>query len=307
MWEGEGPWHIFHFIGHGGFDARRDEGVLALADERGQANLLSASQLARLLTSHRSLRLVLLNACQGGKGSSRDLFSSTAATLARRGIPAVLAMQEEITDGAAIQLTRTFYRALARGQPVDAALSAARTAISLSTAQTLEWGTPILYLRFPDGLLFDMTARPIPRPKQDTPTSEPTPVVPTPATTRAAEQETPPPNPVEAKSNPSPASSPASTQAAAPVVTPPLPTPLPQAPREPTAVPARTASVSGTAAMPKRNYPLVLGIDLGTNFSSTAYVNDEGKLVIVADTLGQTRMPTMIYFGEGSLSIGHLY
>src|SRR5579859_569832 len=108
MWGG--PWHIFHFIGHGGFDSRSEEGVLALADEMGKTCLLSATQVGRLLANHSALRLVLLNACEGGRSSNRDLFSSAAATLARRGIPAVLAMQYEITDRAAIQLTRTFYR-----------------------------------------------------------------------------------------------------------------------------------------------------------------------------------------------------
>ncbi len=181
MWDG--PWHVFHFIGHGGFDSLRKEGVLALANERGNTYLLSATNLARLLADHTSLRLVLLNACEGGKSNERDLFSSTAATLARAGIPAVLAMQEEITDHAAIQLTRTFYRALAHGLPVDAALAEARTAIRLSAAQTLEWGTPILYLRSPDGLLFDLTSTPPLRP-----TPEPSPG-PRPASTPAKTKE----------------------------------------------------------------------------------------------------------------------
>jgi hypothetical protein len=38
-----GPWHIFHFIGHGGFDRQADQGVLALANEEGQPHLLTAS------------------------------------------------------------------------------------------------------------------------------------------------------------------------------------------------------------------------------------------------------------------------
>jgi WD40 repeat protein len=171
MWGG--PWHVFHFIGHGGFDPRREEGVLALADERGRTTLLPATHLARLLANHNSLRLVILNACEGGKSNDRDLFSSTAATLARRGIPAVLAMQEEITDHAAIQLTRTFYRALAHGMPVDAAVAEARTAISLSASQTLEWGTPVLYLRAPDSQLFDLTEQPIPSAKQGIAAAQP--------------------------------------------------------------------------------------------------------------------------------------
>ena len=154
-----GPWHIFHFIGHGGFDANTDEGLIALEDEEGKAHLLSATELGMLLTDHPSLRLVVLNSCEGARGSKRDIFSSTAATLVQRGIPAVLAMQYEITDRAAIELSRTFYDALADGWPVDAAVSEARKAISIRIAHTLEWGTPVLYMRSPDGVLFDLAQK----------------------------------------------------------------------------------------------------------------------------------------------------
>jgi hypothetical protein len=34
MWSG--PWHIFHFIGHGGFNEQAEEGTLALASEEGR-------------------------------------------------------------------------------------------------------------------------------------------------------------------------------------------------------------------------------------------------------------------------------
>ncbi|MGD9148358.1 MAG: CHAT domain-containing protein, partial [Anaerolineae bacterium] len=77
MWGG--PWHVFHFIGHGGFDARTDEGFIALADRAGRSNPLSATRLGRLLADHTALRLVLLNACEGAKGSQRDIYSSTAS------------------------------------------------------------------------------------------------------------------------------------------------------------------------------------------------------------------------------------
>lgn len=147
-------WHVFHFIGHGGFDSRIEEGVLALADEQGKTRLLSATDLGRMLAQRTSLRLVVLNACQGAAANKTDLFSSTAATLSRRGLPAVLAMQYEITDQAAIEFTRGFYDALSAGLPVDASLTQARTSISLGLNRTLEWVTPVLYMRAPDGMLF---------------------------------------------------------------------------------------------------------------------------------------------------------
>jgi CHAT domain-containing protein len=151
-----GPWHVFHFIGHGGFDRRADEGFIALTDTQGATHRLSATQLGRLLADHRSLRLVLLDVCEGARVSEQHNFAGTAAILVRRGIPAVLAMQYEITDQAARELASTFYESLANGMPVDAAVTEARKAISLALFNTVEWGVPVLYMRSPDGLLFSI-------------------------------------------------------------------------------------------------------------------------------------------------------
>lgn len=149
-------WHIFHFIGHGGFDERQGEGYLALADHRGRAHLLFADELARLLDIQRaSLRLVLLNACEGAVSNQLDLFSSTAATLMQKGIPSVLAMQNTITDQAAMQLAQTFYQSLADGLPVDVSMTEARNAMSLAVSKA-EWGVPSLYMRSPNGVLFEL-------------------------------------------------------------------------------------------------------------------------------------------------------
>jgi formylglycine-generating enzyme required for sulfatase activity len=150
----DGPWHVFHFIGHGRFDPISDEGQLAFADETGRLQVLSAAQIARLLANHFSLRLVFLNACEGASGSPQDPFSSLAAALVRRGLPAVLAMQYEITDSAAMKLAQVFYESLADGLPVDAAVSEARVAVSMAITNSLEWGTPVLFMRSPDGVLF---------------------------------------------------------------------------------------------------------------------------------------------------------
>jgi tetratricopeptide (TPR) repeat protein len=151
-----GPWHVFHFVGHGGFDAATEEGALALSNDAGQMHLLRATGLAELLDDHYPLRLVFLNSCEGARGSESDAFSSTAATLVRRGVPAVVAMQYEITDRAAIEFSRDFYEALADSLPVDAAVTEARAAVSMDSI--LEWGTPVLYMHSPDGRIFDVLA-----------------------------------------------------------------------------------------------------------------------------------------------------
>lgn len=150
----KGPWHVFHFIGHGGFDPASDEGLILLEDTDGSSCPLMATQLGRLLTRHPSMRLVVLNSCEGARGGSRDIFSSTASILVRRGIPAVLAMQYEISDKAAIQFSTMFYKSIAAGSPVDASVTEARTSISIKYGRSLEWATPVLYMRAPDGVLY---------------------------------------------------------------------------------------------------------------------------------------------------------
>jgi CHAT domain-containing protein/Big-like domain-containing protein len=158
---GSGPWHVFHFIGHGGL--RPDgEGYLALsAEQRGGRYDLAATSLSDLLANHRTLRLTVLNACEGAKGSG-DLFSSTAATLVRRGLPAVVSMQREISDQAAIEFAREFYRTLALGYPVDGAVAEARVAMSLALPGSVEWATPMLHMRSADGVLFNVQPPPPP-------------------------------------------------------------------------------------------------------------------------------------------------
>ena len=152
-------WHIFHFIGHGGFDHDTGEGFIALGEDGGTYRL-AASKLAQLLGPHHSLRLVLLNSCESAQVDNRELFSSTATALMRRGVPAVMAMQYEISDRAAIEFARAFYEAVADGLPVDLAVRDARMAVSLARPNSLEWGTPVLYLRPRSGQIFVPAAAP---------------------------------------------------------------------------------------------------------------------------------------------------
>lgn len=153
LWQG--PWHVFHFIGHGGFSPTRG-GVIYLSNEKGFARQLSATDVGRLLGDHDPLRLAVLNSCETAQGDETDIFSSTAATLVRRGTPAVVAMQFQITDVAAIQFGRVFYAAIAYGMPVDAAVAEARKSVALHVENSYEWGTPVLFMRSPDGVLFTM-------------------------------------------------------------------------------------------------------------------------------------------------------
>ena len=150
-----GQYHIFHFIGHGGFNKQNQDGMLILEDQQGKGSPVSGQILGALLHDHYPMRLVVLNACEGARSSSTDPFAGLAQSLIQQGVPAVIAMQFEITDEAAISFAREFYSALADAYPVDAAITEARKTI-FTQGNGLEWGTPVLYMRAPDGRIFDI-------------------------------------------------------------------------------------------------------------------------------------------------------
>lgn|SRR5262245_31735686 len=156
----KGSWHVFHFIGHGGVwrpqpgEARGPEGFIVLSDGQGGAREVPASTLKIRLSSRTgSLRLVVLNCCEGGRGTAEDGRASPAATLVQHGIAAVVAMQFPISDTAAIQLAGGFYDKLAEGWPLEAALTFARQMIQVKSPT--EWGIPALFTRAKTGQLFD--------------------------------------------------------------------------------------------------------------------------------------------------------
>ena len=157
----EHEWHVLHFIGHGTYDAETDEGILAFVGRDGRADYVSASSFADLLgQAEPSPRLVLLNSCRSGVGGTEDLFSGTAAALVQSGIHAVAAMQFSVSDIAAIEFARGFYAALAHGRGIDEAVRSGRIGMLGVTRGTLEWVTPVLYLRGEDTQLFDVAAAP---------------------------------------------------------------------------------------------------------------------------------------------------
>lgn len=165
------PYHILHFIGHGEFSKTAGQGALVLVGDDGKGQKESEEKIATLLNDARSLRFVVLNACEGARTSASNPFAGVAPRLVAQGIPAVLAMQFPISDPAALDFTTGLYSTLADGYPVDAAVNEARLAM-YSDGSIAEWGTPVLFMRAADGILFateeemgqpDKTEPPAPR------------------------------------------------------------------------------------------------------------------------------------------------
>ncbi|MFI2565292.1 CHAT domain-containing protein [Paenarthrobacter sp. NPDC018779] len=164
-----GPWHVVHFVGHGDYDSRTDEGRIALVGPDGRAAMVRAVRLMALLSvASPRPRLVVLNSCSSGEMGQADLFSGTASALVRSGIGAVAAMQFAISDAAAIAFAHGFYAAIANGRTVDEAARVGRISVMASPDGTLEWVTPALYVRGGSTQLFTLKGPPRAAVKQET-------------------------------------------------------------------------------------------------------------------------------------------
>jgi hypothetical protein len=154
------PWDVFHFIGHGGYDPDRGMGFIVVQEEGGSkgTQLYSDSLKDFLIQPRRTPKLVVLNSCSGAQGQPGDLFSSMAADLIEGGIPAIIAMQFEISDQMAIAFSEAFYTYLGDGESIQTAL--AHTRAELRARNFGEWISPVLYMRSPDGAIFRDVAEP---------------------------------------------------------------------------------------------------------------------------------------------------
>lgn len=184
-------YHVFHFIGHGTIDEETKLGALVFETEGGTGQLVDSRQLSTMLYDEKSLRLVVLNACQGGQTWANNPFGGVAQGLVQQGVPAVVAMQFPVTDQAAIAFSQGFYGALADFAPLDMAVSEARKAMFFS-GNAVEWGTPVFYLRAANAQIFhaDQTALPTveaaPLTQSKTKTLQPAPLQPAAASTPVA-------------------------------------------------------------------------------------------------------------------------
>ena len=154
----QNQYHVLHYMGHGAYDEATGAGALILEDEDQNATMLDPDTLAAYLRDAQSVRLVFLNACDTARSDEDEPFAGVANRLVMTGVPAVVAMQFPITDDAAIDFSRAFYSRLVDGFPVDEATAQGRKAILAGKAGTIEWATPVLYMRAPDGQLFDAQA-----------------------------------------------------------------------------------------------------------------------------------------------------
>ena len=157
--------HVFHYIGHGtiGPDGRS---ALALTDALGGLALRTIDELAAVLATAPTLRLVVLNSCHGSPADPDDPFAGAGTTLVRSGTPSVVAMRTSITDDAAITFARGLYEGLAAAEPVEDAVTRARAMMAASDSDVHdEW--PVVALHLSSSLAPGLPAGPLPHLDED--------------------------------------------------------------------------------------------------------------------------------------------
>lgn len=164
-------YHVLHYIGHSAFD--QGKGRLFLQTDEGTKDPVDTEWLANMVADERQLRLAFLNSCEGARTSVRDPHAGVAATLLQIGVPAVVAMQFEISDDVAILFAEELYTNLiARQLPIDASVAEARKAV-LGDLGSDEFATPVLFVQDPEVDLFeferdaDGDLPPLPGPGED--------------------------------------------------------------------------------------------------------------------------------------------
>lgn len=152
--------HLFHFAGHGCIDmipsytpgAYEGNAKIVLVDEYGDPDELDADLLAVRLREA-GVRVAVLGACLTAQRDDKNRWGSVAEALLKAELGAVVGMQFPVRDESAVLFAETFYAALVNGLAIDEAVSTGRVAVA-AAGDARGWGTPVLYLRAPDGVVF---------------------------------------------------------------------------------------------------------------------------------------------------------
>ncbi len=149
----ESPFRILHYSGHG--IPPEYGGGLLLEDLSGKRRYTPAAEVLQTLEKGiKTVRLVVLCGCQTARTLYAASFKDLARALARRKVPAVLAMQFSISDSGGLLFAETLYPRIAEGQDLAVALSACRRMLLQSDDAHIQADAlaPVLILSSPGPL-----------------------------------------------------------------------------------------------------------------------------------------------------------
>ena len=146
---------ILYLVCHG--TIRSGEPRLWLEGPTGSSRVIAGRELAdRLRELSNRPRLVVLASCQSAgtgdepRGSDEGALAALGPRLARAGIPAVVAMQGNVTKPTIDTFMETFFAELQRDGQVDRAVTVARGAV----LERSDWWMPVLFMALRSGRIW---------------------------------------------------------------------------------------------------------------------------------------------------------
>ena len=146
----EGSQDILYLVCHGAIS--QDEPYLWLEDDEGKTAVTPGDELVtRLHELAQRPRLIVLASCQSaGSPTQGNALAALGPRLAQAGIPAVIAMQGNVSLQTVAELMPLFFSELQRDGQVDRALAVARGAVR----QRSDYWMPALFMRLKTGRIW---------------------------------------------------------------------------------------------------------------------------------------------------------
>jgi hypothetical protein len=134
-------------LAHGVYDDAKGEGFVYLEEEDGSCDPVPGQLLGGMLVKAQRLRLVVLNLCAGGRSAQSEPFLGVAQALIGNGVPAVVAMQAQVSEAAAARLSPILLGRISANDTIDEAMTTARRQIAnVPDSTDIEGSTPVLFL-----------------------------------------------------------------------------------------------------------------------------------------------------------------
>ena len=141
---------ILYLAAHGTSGAGGEPRIWLQAAD-GNAAITSAEEIVtRIRELQHQPRLVVLASCQSAGKGAGDILQAFGPRLARAGIPAVIAMQGNISMTSVEKLMPVFFTELYKDGQIDRALAAARGAVR----DAVDFWIPVLFMRLKSGKLW---------------------------------------------------------------------------------------------------------------------------------------------------------
>ncbi len=140
---------ILYLVAHGQLE--KGEPLLWLERENGKAQRVAGAELVtRIEELAQCPRLIVLVSCQSAGTSAEGALSALGPRLAEAGVPAVIAMQGNISIKTAAEFMPVFFRELQRDGQIDRAMAVARGVVR----ERPDWWMPALFTRLKSGRIW---------------------------------------------------------------------------------------------------------------------------------------------------------